>query len=105
MVGGGTAHMRYDASPPPPGADHDSRCRHRALGARRPSPRRRRGLCSIRVRAIVARFFIGAALVSVLHACATRNAVWIEPSSTAARVMFRVAQSREVTAPPSFFYG
>jgi len=40
-----------------------------------------------------------------LTACAGRNAVWVEPGSTAARVVFRVANTPGGAAPIDFFYG
>ena len=46
-----------------------------------------------------------ALLVLMLGGCASGNAIWVEPNSTAKRVVFRIARTREATAPPSFFYG
>jgi hypothetical protein len=48
---------------------------------------------------------LGPLLALILVGCAARNAIWIEKDSTARRLVFRVAQNREATAPPSFFYG
>ncbi len=51
------------------------------------------------------RLLPSALLVLMLGGCASGNAIWVEPNSTAKRVVFQIARSREATAPPSFFYG
>ncbi len=51
------------------------------------------------------RRLLSALLVVLLGGCASGNAIWVEPNSTAKRVVFRIARTREATAPPSFFYG
>ncbi len=49
---------------------------------------------------------LGVVVALTVVGCAAANAtIWIEPNSTAKHTVFRIARSREATAPPSFFYG
>jgi hypothetical protein len=96
--------MRHEVRSSPPGARCGFPCRLRLL-LKSLVRHRLREPRSARRRAAVARVLGGASLGLILQGCAARNVIWLDPSSTAARVVFRVAQNREATAPPSFFYG